>query len=1375
MRYIKYFIFMLQLGLIIVNPVLAQDDSPSGSVPITFTSTVEPMTGVAPLTVTLTAETTAEDVEGITYHWQASSGKDTYQSGAFAKMTFELPGEYNISFVAEKNDKILAQASHTVTVQANQLPITRLTAVTPCELDETQNCETPLTVELSAAESTDSANGKIVGYRFTSSREGQIFPNEKTGPGLLLCPNEAYSFCPTGDVSIEENWSTTATPIPAVELKTSGTHNLTVIVIDDKGGISNHPASVTVSAEKSTKPSAFFNFTLNGESAPMTITLDASDSDDNFAFNDEPNGPPEVVKYQWKIISSQNDDIIYHESVEPTWQKTLQKAGDYKLSLTVEDNDGQTDTATQNVYVKGTQQPVAVASVNPSSGKIGTHGLVVTLNAEGSYAPDGFDLAQYRWRISDGQTVEGPTGKITLKETGLVTIELEVIDKDGYTGKDFETVMVLENTENNLPPTAVATFSKLSGRAPLTVEGNGTGSYDPDGDRITHHWSSTAGHDFTGETATFVFDSEGKHIITLEVTDDVEGNPLSDEITQVIDVQPPLPAPTISAIPETGINPLTVVLSTAFYEGVKYQWQTDGGQLSMANSHVAMIKFEESGTYTITLTVTDTETDKTQEVSKTITVEEAFVEPLEARAEVLPAEGFAPLTVTLNGSDSEGDLTDYEWNISKVGTLYGRRTSVLFEEAGEYIITLTVTDKSGRQSTAAIKVIVKPKPSPVETKEPGIRPSFLKAVGNASPRQICPGGKITLNGKGSQGDIQEYKWKVETADSVVIAVLYKKLSHLILDEPGVYLITLTVFDEAGDSDNDAMVVMVDNEHCNDIPPTFPIISPLNHTFLGTSSPNNQIIKPNDPNFGELWALDNSSQPGADIGATKAWGITTGVTTGEPIVCAVIDSGVDGNHPDLKDNMIPGWNFIDNNADTSDNCGHGTQVAGIIAAAGNNGIGIAGVNWFAKIMPLVVAEYKPKPNSYLPECLASDEAILAALKYAKKQGVKCINMSLGAASSYNPKVFDAIKANNQALIIAAAGNGFGEDNDLIPYYPASYELDNILSVCATDRKDQLVPISNVGKKSVDLCAPGSGIISTYPEKKYTENAGTSLSTAYVSGAASLLWSAFPHLSAIEIKKYLIDSADYVRQLQRKERRSDGSSKVVLSVGRLNVYQALLSVQSEQQTFSISNTGEGDLQIGEIGLSGSHASAFQILSDNCSKKQFAPSQTCTVEVQLASSEAGEKQAVLEVPSNASQTATAQLSAVVKDDSNDKQLVSIDLPTLNRAEPSVFHFENNELELPSLAIPNEKGQVDVFQLKFCPVGAEGGLRFALCDYALVDRQYPILGDSTIDMTTGIIKIPGVEAGTDSGLFYVVELRAVLNAQGDLEFELLKAIQVH
>jgi len=183
----------------------------------------------------------------------------------------------------------------------------------------------------------------------------------------------------------------------------------------------------------------------------------------------------------------------------------------------------------------------------------------------------------------------------------------------------------------------------------------------------------------------------------------VEGNPLSHEIQQVIDVLPPRPASTISALPETGINPLTVALSTEFYEGVKYQWQTDGGQLSMANSHVAMIKFEESGTYTITLIVTDTETetDKTEQVSKTITVDAPPPpEPLEAKASVSQTEGIAPLTVMLDASESKGDIDDYVWTSSDK-QIAGKRATLILNQVNSHSITLTVSAEDGRNETAS--------------------------------------------------------------------------------------------------------------------------------------------------------------------------------------------------------------------------------------------------------------------------------------------------------------------------------------------------------------------------------------------------------------------------------------------------------------------------------------------------------------------------------------------------------------------------------------------------------------------------------------------------------------------------------------------------
>ncbi|MEK8017724.1 MAG: S8 family serine peptidase, partial [Candidatus Parabeggiatoa sp.] len=495
-------------------------------------------------------------------------------------------------------------------------------------------------------------------------------------------------------------------------------------------------------------------------------------------------------------------------------------------------------------------------------------------------------------------------------------------------------------------------------------------------------------------------------------------------------------------------------------------------------------------------------------------------------ATLTPTQGVAPIEVIADASLSLGKITHYEWIASDGQVNSGQTVTFQFDTPETYVITLTVTDEKGISASTQNAVVVTENQPPT-------------ALLSISPLQGITPLAVTVDASQSF-DVDRtgitYQWQASEG-----LVSSEPKTTLTFETPGTHLITLTVTDSHGATDTTEQTITVKS------PVPGIAISPTSHDFSeAPKQPKPKI--PNDPNFDELWALDNRKKPGADIGATKAWGITTG----QPIVCAVIDSGVDGNHPDLKDNMVPGRNFLDNNddnADTSDKCGHGTQVAGIIAAAGNNGIGIAGVNWSAKIMPLVVAEYKLKRNSHYPECRASDDAIIAALKYAQEQGVKCINISLSAASSYNPKLVDTIKANNEALIIVAAGNDYGEDNDLIPYYPASYELDNILSVCATDHNDKLAPFSNVGRKSVDLCAPGSGILSTYIDNQYDENYGTSLSAAYVSGAATLLWSVFPNLSAMEIKNHLLASADYLPQLQYDQ----------LSVGRLNVYQALLSVQ------------------------------------------------------------------------------------------------------------------------------------------------------------------------------------------------------------------------
>jgi subtilisin family serine protease len=328
--------------------------------------------------------------------------------------------------------------------------------------------------------------------------------------------------------------------------------------------------------------------------------------------------------------------------------------------------------------------------------------------------------------------------------------------------------------------------------------------------------------------------------------------------------------------------------------------------------------------------------------------------------------------------------------------------------------------------------------------------------------------------------------------------------------------------------------------------------------------------PNDPQFDQLWGLEK-------IGATKAWDITTG----SPIVCAEIGTGVDYTHPDLAANMwqnpgeIPdngidddgngyvddvyGYDFLNDDGDPFDEHGIGTHVAGIIAGVSNNGIGITGINWSAKIMALKIID---------EHGIMSLSSAIYAIEYATKMGVKCSNNGWGG-NNFSQALFDAIQAAGDAgqLFIAAAGIE-DRDDDVFPHYPSSYDLDNIISVCATDHNDNLSDFSDYGRQSVDLCAPGSDIFSTIPNNEYSTHSGTSTASSYISGAVALLWSAFPHMTATEVKAKIMDSVDRIPAI--KDRSVTG--------GRLNVYKLFSSNQPPNVAFTVSqNRGEAPLTI------------------------------------------------------------------------------------------------------------------------------------------------------------------------------------------------------
>lgn len=294
------------------------------------------------------------------------------------------------------------------------------------------------------------------------------------------------------------------------------------------------------------------------------------------------------------------------------------------------------------------------------------------------------------------------------------------------------------------------------------------------------------------------------------------------------------------------------------------------------------------------------------------------------------------------------------------------------------------------------------------------------------------------------------------------------------------------------------------------------------------------VIPNDFDFSKMYALLNpggaDSKTNADIHATEAWRYATG---DKRIIVAVIDTGIDYLHEDLKDNIwvnageIPfngidddgnglvddyfGYDFVSDDSDPYDDNEHGTHVAGIIGARGNNEKGIAGVCWDVSLM--AIKAFDDQGNGTV-------EAAIAGIAYAVANGARIINASWGLDEK-SRALEDAVQKASDAgvLFVAAAGNNRSD----APSYPASF--DSVLSVGATDRNDARAIFSNYGP-TVDIAAPGDGIYSTLPENSYGYLSGTSMAAPHVSGTAALVLSRFPNYSRQELFDILINSVDRV---------------------------------------------------------------------------------------------------------------------------------------------------------------------------------------------------------------------------------------------------------
>lgn len=354
----------------------------------------------------------------------------------------------------------------------------------------------------------------------------------------------------------------------------------------------------------------------------------------------------------------------------------------------------------------------------------------------------------------------------------------------------------------------------------------------------------------------------------------------------------------------------------------------------------------------------------------------------------------------------------------------------------------------------------------------------------------------------------------------------------------------------------------------------------NHIYKAIGQKN--VIKSiltNDPKFEDLWGLKNtgnneprssssgnsspSGKAGADVDALRAWEITKG---SKQVKIAVIDTGVDYNHPDLKANMwvneaeaagtagvdddgngyvddIYGYDFANNDGDPMDGNGHGTHCSGTIAAVHDNGVGIAGVMANATIVAV----------KFLSDAGSGTTAdAIRAIDYATKVGVDIMSNSWGGGG-FSQGLYDAIKnAKDKGIVFTAAAGNSATNNNSTPHYPSNYQIDNVISVAAHNYNDELASFSCYGSETVHVAAPGRNILSTTPNNDYAVYSGTSMATPHVTGVVGLYLSHHGRMDVKQLRDKLMSSSVYARAYGRK----------TIGGGRANAYNFLTGVVADR---------------------------------------------------------------------------------------------------------------------------------------------------------------------------------------------------------------------
>jgi WD40 repeat protein/chitodextrinase len=528
-------------------------------------------------------------------------------------------------------------------------------------------------------------------WRISSSLNASFTISPTTGTAPVTITLDASNSISQNEI-VSYQWATSHGETMTgeqVELtfQDSGTYTITLTVTDSNAQTATLEKTIVINDP----PQAAFTLSPNQGLAPLTVNLEASTSFD-------PDGT--IKNYQWT-----SDDG--HTTEGQQAEMTFQNSGDYLITLTVTDNDGSTATAQKTISVIN-EPPQAAFTLSPSQGLAP---LTVNLEASTSFDPDG-TIENYQWTSDDGQTTEGQQAEMTFQNIGDYTITLTVTDNNEATAIAQQTI----NVNNNNPPEAKFTVSPTEGQKPLTLRLDASQSHDPNGSIVNWEWKSSGGKTLEGEKTNFILTDVGEQTITLTVTDNEGATAIAE---QTVTVFGKAPVAKFKASPLTGEAPLTVQLdSSDSYDSdgriTDYTWTISNGQQIVGRN--PSILLEKSGDYEISLVLTDNDGLESETVIQTITVEDSG--PIEnakpiAQLQVDPLSGVAPLTVTLDGSQSVdpdgGNLTTYDWVATDKKTTLtttGETATLTFEQAGDYTLTLTVTDENGNTSSDSETITV---------------------------------------------------------------------------------------------------------------------------------------------------------------------------------------------------------------------------------------------------------------------------------------------------------------------------------------------------------------------------------------------------------------------------------------------------------------------------------------------------------------------------------------------------------------------------------------------------------------------------------------------------------------------------------------------